>query len=589
MEVEDSQDRVDSSTDMLSVNQRPKASPLRPGTYDGHTKNARQSIQRQYVYLYRNINMLLNFVALNFTGFDKILKVYDKRAIADCRDQFRKQSLLKRNFVCSVGADELLEQTVHDFAENFENGVRANAEIRLLSKMTKAQYGSKDMFRLGWKTGIVLSLIFFVVYFLCYSLNAHKFALYHSGFYPVYRGIGCALVFAWMWGANIYIWERYRINFVYLLEINPRNRLSYHQMWEEACNLSIVYLVNLTFLLSHVHLVPLHWRTNLQIYPMSLFLYMIYRCFAPYHLASLWESRNWLLNSIYNTIIAPFGRIRFCDSYVADVLTSMVKVLADLAYGICFYSNGGFRHPFLNERDFCHSSTWVFTTVFSTLPLWWRFAQNIRLYYDTSKRWPYGGNSLKYALSQMVVIAGSFHPLYHINIFTTGWYLTRSIWFVTVVVSASYSFYWDIVHDFGLWTNEGWMKRKLLYPHVWWYYAVAIIDFFLRFSWTLTITPMDPLLNTTYMPIIIIAELFRRFLWGIFRMEHEQVKKQSIKLLTKEEAMEKKLHFVPMYFDTKELSEERMRNTQGQSSTFLRETIIMILLLFVTSLLVAIM
>lgn len=533
--------------------------------------------------------MLLNFVALNYTGFDKIMKTFDKHAGVKCRKSVRKKLLQQRNFVCSLGSDDLLDQAVSDFALFFEEGDNRKAEVRLLSKMTQAQYGSRDMFRFGFKSGITFTLTCFAVYFLAFSLNTSYFKLYHSGFYPAYRGIGCALCFAWMWGLNIFIWERYRINFVYLMEINPRNRLSYHQMLEEASNMSIVFLINLTLLLSHVHLVPEHWQTTLQIYPLSLVIYFAYRVFAPYKLASLWESRRWFLTALRHTITSPFGRIRFCDSYVADVLTSMVKIIADLAFSLCFYSSGDFKHP--HNEGVCQRNNWVFVVICSTLPLWWRFAQNVRLYYDTSKRWPYGGNSLKYALSQAVVVSGSFHPLYHVNFFTSDWDLARGLWFFFCVTSASYSYYWDVVHDFGLWTDQGWMKRKLLYPHVWWYYTAAVIDFFLRFSWTLTITPVDPLLNSTYMPIVIVAELFRRFMWGIFRMEHEQVKQLKFvtKANSKEQAMEKKLHFVPMYFDTKKLTEERKKHANHQSSAFFRECITMIILLFATTYLVATM
>ena len=53
----------------------------------------------------------------------------------------------------------------------------------------------------------------------------------------------------------------------------------------------------------------------------------------------------------------------------------------------------------------------VMVPLMCALPLWFRLQQNVRRFYDTGEHWPNLGNALKYALSQVVVIFGSFHGM----------------------------------------------------------------------------------------------------------------------------------------------------------------------------------
>ena len=138
--------------------------------------------------------------------------------------------------------------------------------------------------------------------------------VYGPSVIAVYRAVGLCLIEVWLWGGNIYIWTKYRVNYVYVCEFNPQTRLTHFQVFEEAAGLSIVFLANALLYLYNFDL----GLTRL-VYPAALFLYMLLKLFAPVRPFSLWSSRSFLLESLYHIVTSPFGRVRFFEIYLADV------------------------------------------------------------------------------------------------------------------------------------------------------------------------------------------------------------------------------------------------------------------------------
>jgi len=58
----------------------------------------------------------------------------------------------------------------------------------------------------------------------------------------------------------------------------------------------------------------------------------------PFHFAHR-KFRYELLYSLYNTIVAPFGYVRFKDFFLGDILTSMVKPLIDVMFISCYFTH----------------------------------------------------------------------------------------------------------------------------------------------------------------------------------------------------------------------------------------------------------
>jgi EXS family len=81
------------------------------------------------------------------------------------------------------------------------------------------------------------------------------------------------------------------------------------------------------------------------------------------------------------------------------------------------------------------------------------------------------------------------------------------------------------------------LRSKRLYPHTWMYIAAAAVNLVLRFCWTVTIVPesvrQDSSAGSSYLfskdfqmymsPFVAAAEIVRRSLWGLLRVEAEHI------------------------------------------------------------------
>ena len=106
------------------------------------------------------------------------------------------------------------------------------------------------------------------------------------------------------------------------------------------------------------------------------------------------------------------------------------------------------------------------------------------------------------------------------------------IYLTLATLSTVYHVYWDLYMDWGLLrkdapTGRRWLRRHLMYPSAYIYYAAAVLNTVARVAWVLTISP-DALGVTSdnpwrFITIIGFIELLRRSMWNFFRLENEQI------------------------------------------------------------------
>lgn len=152
------------------------------------------------------------------------------------------------------------------------------------------------------------------------------------------------------------------------------------------------------------------------------------------------------------------------------------------------------------------------------MPGIWRALQCIRRYWDTGNKFPHLLNCGKYFATIIYYMTLS---IYRIN--KTGPNKAAFITFATI--NAIYTSFWDIYYDWSLGdprAKHPFLRKELGYKKVWWYYTAMVIDPILRFAWVLYI--VDPLqlqhsAKTSFFAAL--AEIFRRGMWSIFRVENE--------------------------------------------------------------------
>jgi hypothetical protein len=181
-------------------------------------------------------------------------------------------------------------------------------------------------------------------------------------------------------------------------------------------------------------------------------------------------------------------------------------------------------------------------------PLWWRFLQNLRQCYDAKRRWPYLGNALKYFLAAEVSAFAMFDPSVR----------QSPLWITCFLATTMYQVWWDVFMDWGLLEldsnlsyrrydpNRGlfwwWpynLRSRRLYDRTWVYHVIFGINFCLRFVGMITLIPPVYLSRTTGLivntytdpdfqlfagSLVASAEIFRRTIWSLLRLEWEVIK-----------------------------------------------------------------
>ena len=114
-----------------------------------------------------------------------------------------------------------------------------------------------------------------------------------------------------------------------------------------------------------------------------------------------------------------------------------------------------------------------------------------------------------------------------------------------VVINSMYSFWWDISMDWSLinitttsprthqQTPIVRFRRHLHFNDPIWYYAAMTLDFVLRTTWSLKLSShlyVKRLEGSIF--TMELLEVFRRWVWVIFRMENEWVKRSTASLPT---------------------------------------------------------
>ena len=61
--------------------------------------------------------------------------------------------------------------------------------------------------------------------------------------FPVFRACGGLLILQWCWSASVFIWTRYRVNYIYLFDFDPRIVSSPTTLFNEAVDNTLFFLV----------------------------------------------------------------------------------------------------------------------------------------------------------------------------------------------------------------------------------------------------------------------------------------------------------------------------------------------------------
>jgi len=300
---------------------------LRPKTLSAFRPSDRALVRDAVYAIYQRIVSLQNFVKLNALAFTKICKKFDKRAQCKTKGKLIQKTLWKKRSEEIAGLEK---DIIKVYSDTFEDGDMFKGKVQLIHTLTASVKNSSRMFQIGLKVGIICALASWVAFSL---LGKNGGSLPHHCLY-VYRGIGCMIYGFWLWGVDVYIWTKWSVNYSFVMEFNPQTRQPYFKIFDKAANLTLVYLVNTLVFINEQSIVG-SWHLGTSL-PYSLVVYIFLQLFMPIESCfGMLQSRKTLWDSLWNILIAPVGRVRFRDTFIADIMTSLVKVFCDLYMAIC--------------------------------------------------------------------------------------------------------------------------------------------------------------------------------------------------------------------------------------------------------------
>ncbi|KAF9137892.1 hypothetical protein BGX30_009797, partial [Mortierella sp. GBA39] len=499
-----------------------------------HHKVARSRIKAAIYEFYRSMEMLKNYKVLNKTGFIKIMKKFDKTAGWKASKEFQASKLKTAYFVSSTILDDLIIETENLYVEKFEKGHRRRGMAKLRIPAGKNQPHHSTIARVGVYIGVAQPL-FILGLKSALSEDTENEIPFWSSLLLVYAGLFLTVLFACLFGINMYVWDKARINYKFIFEVRntkPSLEAGTKANLEagtkanlEAGKLPAGIILPTFFMMALCIALYLDFVVGLispsmlrTYYPLILIGLILVVLFWPLRMFRF-GARKWFLQSIWRIVASGYYKVEFRDFFIADEMNSLVYSIEQFEFTICAYTQ-----QWNDLASTCATSHLWITPFVTALPAWFRFLQCLRRYRDTLEWFPHLLNAGKYTCSLLQILVYFSFRHYGGNSLKAGY-------IVISLITSTYTFAWDIHMDWGLFQfgkhggaafGNPFLRPELVYSRKWVYYLAIVLDFFGRFSWILRFVAVN--VNVMVLSFILaLVEVLRRWMWNFFRLENEHL------------------------------------------------------------------
>lgn len=477
---------------------------------------AEKMIRGAFMELYKGLNLLKKYSTLNMVAFTKILKKFHKVSNQGGSDTYLKK-VKRSHFISSDKVVKLADDVESIFTKHFASNDRRKAMKFLRPQQPK----DSDFvtFLVGLFTGT------FVALFSVYAILVHLFGSLYSSTeiryvetnYPVFSMFTLLSLHIFLYGCNLFMWKRTRINCNFIFEFSQSTALRHKD----------AFLICASFMSTVVTAMVIQLamrstgfsREHVNALPGILFLIYITILVCPFNVFYR-STRFCFLRVIRNIAFSPFYRVLMVDFFMADQLTSQVPLLRHLEFTACYFSASLFKtHPY---ETCTHSQQYkLLAYVISFLPYYWRAMQCIRRYIEEGYDFNHLGNAGKYVSA---MIAAAARMKYAVDP-TPTWLATVLF---TSTMATCYQLYWDFVMDWGLFdlsSKNIWLRDELLLKNKQIYYASIAFNFVLRLAWIEAVMKIN--LGSVQHRLVDFLfaslEVIRRGHWNFYRLENEHL------------------------------------------------------------------
>ncbi|KAI3966937.1 hypothetical protein MKX01_017588 [Papaver californicum] len=477
--------------------------------------HAEKMIRGAFVELYKGLGYLKTYRNLNMLAFVKILKKFDKVTEKQALTIYLKvveNSYFNTSDKVVKLADEVEELFIKHFAED---------DRRKAMKYLKPRHRKEShtvTFFIGLFTGCFIALFagYIIMAHIAGMYTRRSDTVYMETVYPVLSMFSLLFLHFFLYGCNIFMWRKTRINYSFIFELAPTKDLKYRDVFL-ICTTSMTAVVGIMFV--HLSLTAKGYSSSvIRAIPGVLVLLFLLLLMCPFNIVYR-SSRYRFLRVIRNIVLTPLYKVVMLDFFMADQLCSQVPTLRNLEYVACYYITGsyqtqdyGFCMRTKNYRDLAYAV--------SFLPYYWRAMQCARRWFDEGDT----GHLLNLGKYVSAMLAAGAKVAYEKE---------KSIgWLALVVVMSSaatvYQLYWDFVKDWGLLqfgSKNPWLRNELMLRRKSIYYFSMVLNLVLRLAWLQTVLHSNfGRLDVRVMSFFLAAlEVIRRGQWNFYRLENEHL------------------------------------------------------------------
>ncbi|KAG7586333.1 EXS C-terminal [Arabidopsis thaliana x Arabidopsis arenosa] len=415
--------------------------------------HAEKMIKGALTELFKGLNYLKTYRNLNILAFMNILKKFDKvtgKQILPIYLKVVESSYFNISDKVMILSDEVEEWFIKHFA-----GENRRKAMKYLKPHHRKESHSVTFF-IGLFTGCFVALLagYIIVAHLTGMYRQHsENTFYMETAYPVLSMFGLLFLHLFLYGCNIFMWRKARINYSFIFELGSKNELKYRDVFL-ICTASMTAIAGVMFV--HLSLLAKGYSfRQVQVIPGLLLLGFLLILICPLNIFYK-SSRYRLISVIRNIVFSPLYKVVMLDFFMADQLCSQVPMLRNLEYIACYYITGSYA---TQDYGYCMRVKYYRDLAYavSFLPYYWRAMQCARRWFDEGET-SHLVNLGKYVSAMLA--AGT----------KVAYEKERSIGWLCLVVAMSsvatiYQLYWDFVKDWGLLqhnSNNPWLRNQLM-------------------------------------------------------------------------------------------------------------------------------
>ena len=516
--LHDEMDKVTAfASQRLEESQKHLAEIVEYSTSEGHDPNV---LRKALVEQCRAFMMLLNYCNVNSAAVYDLAQRRSKvfnRLFIDKLEKGQPKFMVLADGVIPDHINQITAMHAHFFTNGDITEAVADLQKRRQAKPMKFW----GVFFLGLYVGLCVPITLLIIGLLSVNpIITDEFGWDRVlKVVPIFRAGLLMCITIWLWALAVKLMRKARVNYSFVLELDPSTSLSEHHVCAMAAFNTFLWLL---FTLLYVgqaqgQIKLANWEAEVWV-KAYVYVWLFFQ-FLPIGFCSPWPTRLWIFKGILCCICAPFFTVTFAHNFIGDYLTSGVKALIDFQYTVCYLATD--FYPTLNVKECATPTAQYFLT---GLPLYFRMMQCARRYHDTRDA-SHMCNFGKYAVALLAVCSGAIWP--HYRTYADVWTLGHILNIALLATSTVYAYTWDILKDWGLFIKKQdgtWGYRHVVYRHKHMIVFSALTNLIGRCAWMYTIMVAPP--GTAWQKEVLtlmtaVVELYRRSQWSLLRIGNE--------------------------------------------------------------------